>query len=462
MANRPDSNPGPLAGEPLTAPPSKTSRMLRASPPTLLALGFLGLIIIGALLLWLPQSARTGNIDLFDAFFMATSAVTVTGLAVIHPAQSLSGFGQTVLVILVQLGGLGFVTFAVLTALALGRKLSIRQQALALQAFNQTSVARIKHTAINVIKLALVIELIAAIILSLWWWRDMPASDAVINGVYHSIMGFNNAGFSLLDHGLFPYASDPVVIAVISSLIILGGIGFSVLGDISHKQRWSTLMPYTKAMILGSIALNLVGFCFILGLEYNNPGTLGPLGWDGKLLSGWMHSVTARTAGFTTVDVTLMQDSTTLLLFVLMFIGGGSLSTASGIKVGTFLVLLAAMWSYIVQRHDVILLRRSIAPDIIQKSLALLLATLLFAIAGIFLLTLLDDQPFIDLLFEGISALSTTGLTRNLTTELNQPAQLVLAVMMFVGRLGPLTLVYSLATRKTRRVRYPVAEFPVG
>lgn len=434
---------------------------LKASPPVILAGGFLVLILIGTVLLALPF-ASPQPLGLFNAFFMATSAVTITGLAVVNPGTDLSHFGQVVLLLLVQLGGLGFVTFAVLTSLALGKKLSLRQQAVALQAFNQTSVSRIRRTAVSVIKISLLIELVGAIILTLWWLRDMPFAAALGQGIFHSIMGFNNAGFSLFDDSLGSFSSDAVIVLTITSLIILGGIGFSVLSDISQKKQWRTLSSYTRVIVLGTIALNVFGFILVWALEYNNADTIGNLSLHGQALSAWLQSVTARTAGFTSIDITQLRDSTTLVLIVLMFIGGGSLSTASGIKIGTFIVLLAAMWSYIKQRREVVIMKRTIETDAIQKSLALLLITSLFAIVGVFLLTLFETRPFLDLLFEAISALSTTGMSRGLTPTLSTPGKTILIVMMFAGRLGPLTLIYILATRQRSRVRYPTTEFPVG
>lgn len=435
--------------------------IVKASPPMLLASGFLVLIGLGTLLLSLPLAA-TPQLGTLEAFFMATSAVTVTGLAVVDTANQLTGAGQALLISLVQLGGLGFVTFAVLTSLALGKKLSIRQQAVALQAFNQTNISRIRRTARAVLEITLVIEGCAAVLLTLWWWQEMPFASALKYGVFHAVAAFNNAGFSLFNDSLQGYANDAVIIMSISMLIVLGGIGFSVLGDLLHKKRWTGLMPYTKVIILGTLILSLLGFIAILLLEHDNPNTLGHLPWHGKVLSSWMQSITARTAGFTTFDVSQLNDSSTLLLLMLMFIGGGSLSTASGIKIGTFIILMAAMWSYVCQSREVTLMRRSIEPETIQKSLALVVVTTLLAMLGLFLLTLFESKPFIDLVFEAISALSTTGMTRGVTTELSVPGQFIIIVMMFAGRLGPLTLVYSLATRRTRRIRYPIAEFPVG
>lgn len=393
---------------------------------------------------------------------MATSAVTVTGLAVVDPASQLSQFGQVVLILLVQLGGLGFVTFAVIAAITLGHKMSLKHQALALEAFNQTSVSKIRHTAFLVFKTSIIIEAVAALILTLWWWRDLPLGTASYRAIFHAIAAFNNAGLSLFPSSLAQFVADPVTILMVSSLIILGGIGFPVLGDIVKKKRWTTLLPYTKVILLGTLTLNLTGFVSIWLLEFNNPATLGALSVPGQALAAWMQSVTARTAGFTTIDITQLHDTSTLLIIMLMFIGGGSLSTASGIKIGTFIVLLAAVYSYIFHKKEVVLLKRSISPDTVQKSLALVLVTTALAFCSVLLMTIFEDVPFISILFEVVSALSTTGLSRDLTPHLSLPSQVLLTVLMFVGRLGPLTLVYSLATRKRSRVRYPETEFQVG
>lgn len=439
----------------------KRTGMLRASPPVILAAGFFALILLGTSLLNLPI-AQKQPINLFEAFFMATSAVTVTGLTVFDPSTMLTAFGQIVLISLVQLGGLGFVTFAVLAAITLGKKMSLQHQALALEAFNQTSVSKIQRTALSVIKISLCIEGIAALALTLWWWREFPLSTAMPQAVFHTIAAFNNAGLSLFPFSLARFVDDPVTILVITGSIILGGIGFTVLSDVSHKKRWATLMPYTKLMLVATLALNLAGFAAIWLLEFNNTATLGALPFHGQALAAWLQSVTARTAGFTSIDITQLHDSTSLVLMLLMFIGGGSLSTASGIKVGTFIVLLAAVHSYIFHRKEVVLFKRSISPDTVQKSLALLLVTSALIFTGTLLMSIFEQAPFLTILFEVVSAVSTTGLSRDFTPHLSAPSQALLTILMFMGRIGPLTLVYSLATQKRSRIRYPESEFQVG
>jgi trk system potassium uptake protein TrkH len=435
--------------------------LLRASPPAVLAGGFIVLILVGTALLSLPIASRE-PISLLSAYFMATSAVTVTGLTVVDPAQALTHFGQIVLITLVQLGGLGFVTLAVVAAIKLGKKMSLSHQALALEAFNQTSVSKIHRTALSVFKISIAIEAMAALILALWWWRDHDLPAAIGLAAFHAVAAFNNAGFSLFESSLTSFVDDPVVILTITFSIILGGIGFSVLGDAAQKRRWSSLMPYTKLILISTLLLNLFGFFAIWALEFKNPGTLGSLSFHGQALAAWLQSVTSRTAGFVGIDLSQLRDTTTLLIIFLMFIGGGSLSTASGIKIGTFVVLLAAVHSYIFQRKEAVLFRRAISPDTVQKALALLLVTGALAFLGTLALTLFEDLPFLDLLFEVVSALSTTGQTRNLTHQLSAPSQILLTFLMFAGRLGPLTLVYSLSSQKRSRIRFPEAQFQVG
>lgn len=437
--------------------------MLQASPPVVLAAGFLGLIIIGTLLLALPFS-QAEPFSLFSAFFMATSAVTITGLAVIEPGLSLTTFGQIVLILLIQLGGLGFVTFAVISAITLGKRMSLQHQALALEAFNQTSVSKVRRTAFTVLKVSLLIELCAAIILTLWWSPNMPLGSALYNAAFHAISAFNNAGLTLFPGSLAAYRDDVVVILTITICIILGGLGFSVLSELRHKRKWATLMPYTKVVLLATAGLNLFGFIMIWLLEMNNPKTLMGLAWHDQALTSWLHSVTTRTAGFITIDITQMHDSSTLIMMILMFIGGGSLSTASGIKIGTFVVLMAAVYSYVFHRKEIVLFKRSISPDTVQKSLALLLVTSALILTGTLLITIFEQErtPFMNILFEVVSAATTTGLSRDTTPYLSTPSQAVLALLMFAGRLGPLTLIYSLATQKRSRIRYPETEFTVG
>lgn len=445
------------------ATPTPRARILKASPPAVLAMGFLALIGAGTLLLWLPVSQRE-PFGLFPAFFTATSAVTVTGLSIIDPGTQLTAFGQLVLMMLIQLGGLGFVTFAVISAITLGKRISLHQQALALQVFDQTSVTKIQSTAFGILKLSLFVELVAGACLAVWWSRDMPWTQAAFQAVFHTVSAFNNAGFALYADSLGRFTTDGVSLVIICLCIISGGLGFTVISDLWRKRAWAGLLPYTKIILAATAVLNILGLLLFWWLEHNNPATLAALSPADGLLNAWFYSVTSRTAGFATLDITAFHDSTTLLIMVLMFIGGASLSTAGGIKIGTCVVLLSAVWSFVRHRPEVVLFQRSVSPDTVQKALALLLVTVFMMLGGVFIILVIEQErvPFLDVLFEVISALATTGLTRNTTAILSEPSQAVLTLLMFAGRLGPLTLVYSIATQKRSRIRYPEAEFQVG
>ncbi|MBC2769530.1 TrkH family potassium uptake protein [Pusillimonas minor] len=432
-----------------------------ASPPMVLAGGFLFLSLMGALLLWMPFSTHH-QIEPITALFSAVSAVTLTGLSTVDITSTYTPVGQAILISLVQIGGLGFVTFSIVAALALGKRISLQHQALAQEAFNQTNVATVKQTAYAIIKITLMLELLGIALFTLWWSGSTDFLTALGRGIFHTISAFNNAGVSIEGTHLVGHVDNPAVILLTTALIILGGIGFSVLNDIRQKKAWKTLAPYSKIVLIGSAVMNLIGFVMIWLLEYDNPLTLGPLDAGGQALAAWLQNVTTRTAGFNSVDIASLEDSTTLLMMLYMFIGGGSLSLASGIKIGTFIVLMAAAYSYIFQRPQVVLLKRAVSADTVQKSLALLLVTATLIFSATLIMTMIEDAPFISILFEVVSAVSTTGLSRDLTPTLSWPSQFLVIVLMFIGRLGPLTLIYSLSIQHRGRVRYPETNFQIG
>lgn len=434
---------------------------LHASPPKVLALGFLALIALGTVLFKLPFATHS-PISWFDAFFTATSAVTITGLTVIEPASVLTFSGQILLTILVQIGGLGFVTFAVLAALTLGKRISLRQQALALEAFNQTNVARIKSTALFVLKIAASIQIITIVWLSLWWGPRIGYSEAFYQAYFHVTMAFNNAGMSLYDHSLMSFVHDPVSLVTMSIMIALGGLGFPVIIDVLRKKRWSLLSPYSQAILIGTVTLNLVGFLALWAFEYDNANTLAALSSIEQASVSWFQIISSRTAGLIAMEPSQMHDSSILLMMVYMFIGGGSMSTASGIKLGTFIVLLAAVFSYFKHRQEVVVMRRTVPSEVVQKALSLVLVTFGLFFFGFLAITLFDNLEFKSVMFEVMSAITTTGMSFGITNELSTPSQFILTLLMFAGRLGPLTLVYSLATRRRSRIRYPDGHFQVG
>lgn len=431
------------------------------SPPAVLTLGFIVLILVGAVLLLLPV-ATTTPISVLQALFTATSAVTVTGLVVVDTGTQFSLFGQVVIALLIQAGGLGFMTFAVVAAISLGAKIGLTQQKIAQEAMNQTSLAQVAQTAKAVLLYSLLIELVGITLLTLVWWNDLGFSTALYHSFFYTISAFNNAGFALSSASLMPYASDIAVNLIISGLFIIGGIGFTVMIDINKQRCWRLLSTNTRIVLLATLIINLLAFCLIWLLEANNPATLANLPLKDQALAAWFQAVTPRTAGFNTLDYSQMTDASNVLTLLLMFIGGGSLSTASGIKVGTFVVLIMATYAFLRRRDDVSLLKRSVPAAQVLKALALALVSMSLIFISIFILTALEKAPFLDIAFEAVSALSTVGLSRGLTTNLSSSGQLVIIFLMIAGRLGPLTLAYFLATPRRRKIRYAETKIQVG
>ncbi|MCC3344010.1 TrkH family potassium uptake protein [Psychrobacter sanguinis] len=439
----------------------KNSVKFLTSPPAILAVGFLCLITLGCILLKLP-ACTIEPITWIQAAFTATSAVTVTGLSIVDTANY-TRLGQVIIAILIQFGGLGFMTFAVFAFISLQRRLNIVGQKIAREAFAETSFGDISTTAKSVITIALSVELIGFIALSLAFLKEMPASEALYAGFFYTVSAFNNAGFALTSDNLMPYADNKSINIIITSLIIIGGLGFIVVKDIIDNRSWRKISVNTKVVVTTTVALNFMAFVLFWLLEHNNLNTLGHLSFSNQLTAAWFQAITPRTAGFNTIPIEQLTDASTLLTMFLMFIGGGSLSTASGIKIGTFVILILTTWAFLRQRDHVIVFKRRIPDRLVRKSLALISITMMLIFISVFVLSVVEaDHPLDDVLFEVVSALSTVGLTRGLTTKLSSTGEIVIMFMMFAGRVGPLTLAYLIAMPKSSRVHYPETNVLVG
>ncbi|WP_227429441.1 TrkH family potassium uptake protein [Psychrobacter sp. I-STPA6b] len=431
------------------------------SPPLTLALGFLVLIIIGTCLLKLPICHPT-EISWLKATFTATSAVTVTGLSVVDTG-SFSRLGQIVIALLIQLGGLGFMTFAVLAFFSLQRRLNITSQMIAREALGGTSFGDIIATAKSVVTIALSVELVGFIALSLAFSSYLPWQEALYHGFFYTISAFNNAGFALDGDSLMPYVSDVQINLIITALIIIGGLGFLVIKDLIDNRSWRKVNVNTKLVLTATILLNFIAFILFWLLEHNNPETLGSLDITGQATAAWFQAITPRTAGFNTLPIDQLTDASTLLTMFLMFIGGGSLSTASGIKLGTFVVLILTTLSFLRQRDYVTCFERRIPERQVHKSLALISITMVLIFLSVFILSVIESKHALeDVLFEVVSALSTVGLSRGLTSNLSPAGEVIIMFMMFAGRVGPLTLAYLIAMPKSTRVRYPETNILIG
>ncbi|MCA2006217.1 TrkH family potassium uptake protein [Tritonibacter mobilis] len=441
-----------------TAPPVERG----LPPPLILALLYFSSIFVGALLLWMPMS-HTGAVGFGDAFFTSASAVTVTGLAVVDTGSDLTVIGQVILALLIQLGGLGLMAFAVLLLSALGLPVGLPQRLVLREDLNQRSLGGLAIIVRTIMLVALVCELAGAAILSFVFVPDLGWPMGLWHAVFHSISAFNNAGFALYSDSLSGYVNDPIINLTIPALFILGGLGFVVVGDLVRARSWRRLNLHSKLMLTGTLSLILLGWVGFAALEWTNPATLGGLpDTASRLWASWFQAVTPRTAGFNTVDTGGMHDSTTLMTMSLMLVGGGSTSTAGGIKVTTLIVLLIGTVAFFRRQTALHVFGRSLGVEDVMKVMALTTISMFIVLAGIFLISISHDEEFLDLAFEATSAFGTVGLSRGATGELDGFGRVVIIAIMFLGRVGPLTLGFFLATHSRPRVRYPKGDVYLG
>jgi trk system potassium uptake protein TrkH len=439
------------------------ARILRAPPPLVLSVIYVVFILVGAALLMLPVS-RTVPLTWSDAVFTATSAVTVTGLVVFDVGPGLTFFGEVVLTLLIQIGGLGLMTFAVLVFAALGLPMGLTGQVYLREDLKQSSMDQLMYLVRTILIVVLACEGVGAAFLTLAFVPDLGFWPGVWMSVFHSVSAFNNAGMSLLPGGvLIPYATHPVVNIVIPALFITGGIGYVVLHDIFRKKSWRSWTLHTKIMLVGTGVLIPWSVFMFAVLEWNNPDTLGAYASViDRLEIAWFQGVAPRTAGFNTVDMAHLHDSTTMMVISLMLIGAGPTSTAGGIKVTTFVVMLIATVAFFRRQSELHAFGRSISLEQVMKVMALTAISLLIVFIGVFLVTATHDGHFLDIAFEVSSAFGTVGLSRGYTDDLSGLGRAVIVVIMFLGRVGPLTLGFFLATRTTPRVRYPAGHIHLG
>lgn len=449
----------------------RIGRPFRAMKPgRLIVLVFLGMILLGAGLLCLPAASRSGQpTDFLTSLFTATSATCVTGLIRVDTGTHWSMFGQAVILILIQVGGLGFMTIACLFFFALRRKIGLRQRMVIAQALGSDSYSGLVSLVRNILRGTAAVEGAGALILFFRFLPEFGFGRALWYGVFHSVSAFCNAGFDVLadvDVGgsLCRYVSDPVVNLTIIALIVIGGLGFAVWGDIRHNRRFSRMQVYTRLVILITLVLIFGGAGIIAALEWNNPGTIGGMTVPQKLLAVLFQSVTLRTAGFASFDQNALRDVTKAFCDMLMLVGGSSGSTAGGVKTVTVGVILLATWSTARGRSDVRVMRRTIPQRAVSSALALFILVLAISMFGALFLCVTDGVSLENAVYETISALCTVGLTTGITPALSAASQIVLIVLMFFGRLGIMTISvgFMAADPAEDRVKYAETKIMIG
>ncbi|MFD1336213.1 TrkH family potassium uptake protein [Oceanobacillus iheyensis] len=427
---------------------------LSLNPPQILTLGFIAVIIVGTFLLTLPISTSE-PIGVIDALFTATSATTVTGLVVLDTGTEFTLFGQIVIMILIQLGGLGLMTFAIMIVLILGKKIGLRERILVQESFNQSTLGGLVRLVKSLLIFTFSMEIIATVLLSIRWVPEYGFGIGIFTSLFHVVSAFNNAGFSLWSDSLMGYVGDPVVNIIITFLFIVGGIGFTVISDLMRTRKYHQLSLHTKLMIIGTLSINIIATIVIFLLEYTNSETLANLALDEKLWASYFQAVTPRTAGFNSLDIGSMNPATLTLTMFLMFIGAGSASTGSGIKLTTFIVIVLAVNAYLRGKKEAVIFKRSIPGQVVHRALAITVISLLMVITVIFLLTITEDAPYLHIIFEAFSAFGTVGLSMGLTAELSESGKLLLCILMLAGRIGPITLAFALARTSKGNIGYP-------
>jgi len=445
---------------------------VRLLPGQVVALAGVAVILIGATLLMLPFATPPDvNLRFLDAVFTATSAVTATGLIVVDTPREFTTFGQVVILLLIQIGGLGYSTMATLLLLALGQRIGLRDRMMMAELFSTIDMQGLVRFAVTIAVLTFSLEGIGAVLLASRFVQDTDAGTAFFLGLFHSLSAFNNAGFSLFSDSLTGYRVDRVVNLVTTTLIILGGIGFLVYRDVIENLRGQRFrfQTHTKLAMLVTVLLLVGGTVGIWGLELNNPTTLAPMTAGDQILISFFHSASARAGGFSTIDLSLMRDATLYFVILLMVIGGSPGSTAGGIKTSTFGIVCLSMWTILRRRADVEVFHRRIPNDLVVRATCLSVLAMATVTLFTLLLSYIEGQPFLGLMFEVASAIGTVGLSvgdggaRSLSALFSDLGKVVIVLTMLLGRFGPLTVaLFAIKTHTQMRYRYPESKVVIG
>lgn len=449
-----------------------TSFLYRLKPAQMMVLGFGSVILIGALLLMTPLATNSGNSTSFiDCLFTATSAVCVTGLIVVDTSIHWSIFGKVVIILLIQIGGLGFMAISASIAIIFGKKINLRQRILIKEALNQNHLSGSVRLIMTVIKFTFIIEAVGALLLSTVFIPQFGLVKGVGFSVFHAISGFCNAGFDLMGQTTGAYSSitsyynNPIVVFTISALIILGGIGFGVMVCVVGKKKFRDYDLSSKLAIITTLILLLAGTALIFFGEYTNTGTLANLNmWD-KFQVSFFQSLTTRTAGYTTIDFTQLREATLFVMIILMFIGASPTSTGGGIKTTTVAIIVMAVKSFVKDKNEITVFKKSINKYTFRKALGVFVIAVVTVVTSTYLLTITQGGKFnlLSSAFEVASAFATVGLSLAGSYNLNLFGKILIIFLMFAGRVGSLTVfTIFLHEPEPDNVRYPEGKVLVG
>ena len=445
-------------------------RRWKLSPTQSIAVMFALIILLGTALLTLPAASRSGqSCGILDALFTATSATCVTGLVLFDTWTQWSGFGQAVLLCMIEIGGLGFMTAASFVIFLLHKRVGLRQRMLMAQALSVNDMDGVVNLQKWVLFGSLGIQFVGALVLFLRFLPEFGVKTAAVWGVFHAISAFCNAGFDIVGSiapgaNMIAFNDDPVVLITLMALITVGGLGFFVWEEVVRVRKWKQLSVYTRLVLLMSVSLILVGAVSFCALEWDNPATMGTMSAPQKILNGFFQSVTVRTAGFASVDQAGLTDAAKAISVMLMLVGGSSGSTAGGIKTVTVVVLILFIWSRIRGKGSVCVFKRTVPDHQVMDAMTIASIVVGLAIFGGVFISATSSVGFTDALYESVSALATVGLTAGVTTSLAIPAKILIIFYMYFGRVGVLTLSlgFLMGDKAQERFRYANTNLLIG
>ena len=437
--------------------------MFRLRPSLIIVISFLLVILSGAVLLSLPFSSANGiSTNFLDAYFTSNSATCVTGLVTLDTGVHFSLFGLIVIMALMQVGGLGYMTFSTFMVLVFRQKLFISQKLVIQEALNVYSARDVINVLRKIFGIVFLCEGIGALILFFRWWPELGFWKAVLYGIFHSVSAFNNAGFALPANfaNLAPYVTDITINLTITTLIIIGGIGFIVIADILQHRKLSL---HSKLAIITTLCLIIGGTIFILALENQNPKTIGPLSLPHKIMVSYFQAVTPRTAGFNTVDIGKIVPATALFMMFLMFVGASPGGTGGGIKTTTFALIILTIRATLKGFRNTVVFNRRIPAETVRRAFAITFLALALVTVAVFGLKEIEKFGLTEIAFETFSAFGTVGLSMGITPYLSSLGKIIIIITMFIGRVGPLTLLLALATeQKEPKIESPKEGISIG
>lgn len=441
---------------------------IKKNPYMVFIIMFVVIIFLGAILLNLPISNNNGkSIGFVDALFTSTSAMCVTGLTVVNTAEYWTVFGKIVILILIQMGGLGVMTMSAMISFFLGKKITLKTRVFIMEERNVDELQGVVRLTKSILVYTFLVEFIGAVLLSPVFIKDYGVGKGIAYSIFHSISAFCNAGFDITGNSMMNYVDNPIITFTISLLVIIGGIGYFVFLDIYDSKGFRRLSLHSKLVLIISGLLLVLGFVFVLILEYNNSNTLGNLSIAGKIQASIFQSVVPRTAGFNSLDITNLKIPTVVLMIIFMFIGGSSGSTAGGVKITTVGVIFISIYNFVRGKRDVEIFMKRIEYTTIIKAVSIVGIGMFLINAVTFILTITEANSgfdFLDILFETVSSFGTVGLSRGLTPSLSDAGRIILSVVMFIGRLGPLTVAFAFMKqyKNIGNYTYPEGKIIVG